>query len=400
MSLAVRVLMLSWEYPPLVVGGLGRHVEAVARELVAAGHHVQVVVRGEKSETVDELVDGVHVRRAAADPIAVDFTTESLLAWSQAAEHALVRAALPLVAGRRSRFDVVHAHDWLVAQSAQTIAQVTGAPLVTTVHATEAGRHHGWLPQPLNLAIHSVEGWLVQSSAAVIACSTAMRDEVTSLFEVPQSRVTVVPNGIDVQQWQIRPRDRASAQAARSGAPLIAFVGRLVHEKGVQTLLDALPVLRRSYPDARLVIAGTGVHEANLHARARRLRIARSVDWLGFVSDDEVAGVLAAADVIVVPSLYEPFGIVALEAAAARTPLVAADTGGLRDLIAAGVATATFRPGDVDGLTAAVRDVLADPQQSRRSTARAIRVVRQNYTWSAVAAQTAEVYSRAAGSAQ
>ena len=112
--LAVRVLMLSWEYPPLVVGGLGRHVEALSRELVRAGHEVQVVTRGEKDEIVDELVDGVQVRRAALDPLAIDFTTESLLAWAQASEHALMRAALPLL--RRCRPDVVHAHDWLVAQ--------------------------------------------------------------------------------------------------------------------------------------------------------------------------------------------------------------------------------------------------------------------------------------------
>jgi glycogen(starch) synthase len=94
----VRVLMLSWEYPPLVVGGLGRHVDALARELAAAGHDVLVVTRGESPTAVDELRDGVRVRRAAADPIAIDFTTESLLAWTQAAEHSLVRAAVASLA--------------------------------------------------------------------------------------------------------------------------------------------------------------------------------------------------------------------------------------------------------------------------------------------------------------
>jgi glycogen synthase len=387
---------MSWEYPPLVIGGLGRHVEALARELAAAGHDVRVVTRGESDEAVDERRDGVRVRRAAVDPIAIDFTTETLLAWSQASEHALLRAALPLV--RRWKPDVVHAHDWLVAQSAVTIAQVTGAPLVTTIHATEAGRHQGWLPKPLNLAIHSVERWLVHRSDLVIACSTATHDEVTRLFEVPPSHVTVVPNGIDAARWRAPAGARSAARARFEGdGPLVVFAGRLVHEKGVQTLLDAVRPLRARHPSLRLAVAGSGPYEANLRARARRLRIARGVDWLGFVDEDDLAAILGAADIVVVPSLYEPFGIVALEAAAAHTPLVVANTGGLLDLVTDGVATASFPAEDVDALVAAVNAVLADPAASGRATRRADRVIRRDYTWSAVANHTAVVYECARG---
>ncbi|MDQ2966470.1 MAG: glycogen/starch synthase, partial [Chloroflexota bacterium] len=168
----MRVLMLSWEYPPLVVGGLGRHVEALALALSVAGHDVQVVTRGDAESIVDEVRDGVRVRRSALDPLAVDFTTESLLAWAQVAEHSLLRAALPLL--RRWRPEVVHAHDWLVAQSGVTLARVTGAALVATIHATESGRNQGWLPKPFNVAIHSVERWLSHQAAVVITCSSAM----------------------------------------------------------------------------------------------------------------------------------------------------------------------------------------------------------------------------------
>ena len=391
----MRVLLLTWEYPPLVVGGLGRHVEALARELAAAGHDVRVVTRGDEVTPSDERRDGVRVYRAAADPLAIDFTTESLLAWSQAAEHTLLRAALPLL--RRWRPQVVHAHDWLVAQSAITLAQMTGAPLVTTVHATEAGRHQGWLPRPLNLAIHSVERWLVSRSAVVITCSTAMHDEVVRLFEPAAEQVVVVPNGIDAARWRVAGAARQAARARFDGAsPLLVFAGRLVHEKGVQTLLDAVRPLRAGHPGLRLAVAGTGVHEAVLRTRARRLRIARLVDWLGFVPEDSLAGLLAAADVAVVPSLYEPFGIVALEAAAAHTPLVVAQTGGLADLVSDGIATDSFAAGDSAGLVAAVERVLADPDRSRRSVRRADRVIRRDYTWTAVAAHTAEVYASAA----
>jgi glycogen(starch) synthase len=391
----VYVLMLSWEFPPLVVGGLGRHVEALAQELAAAGHEVQVVTRGEKDELVDEVIAGVRVRRAAADPIAIDFTTESLLAWSQAAEHALIRAALPLLRGGVP--DVVHAHDWLVAQSATTLAQASGAPLIATMHATEAGRNQGWLPKPLNLAIHSVERWLAQSADAVITCSQTMRAEVSRLFELNATHVHVVPNGIDAPRWRVPVQARAATRARHGGDPLIVFAGRLVHEKGVQTLLDALRRLRAAHPGLRLAVAGTGTFEDALHDRARTLRIARAVDWLGFVEDEELAPLLAAADVVVVPSLYEPFGIVALEAAAARAPVVVAETGGLVDLVTDRIAIASFPPGDADALVQAIGAVLANPGDTRAAVERATRVLKRDYTWQAVARHTADIYRRAAG---
>jgi glycogen(starch) synthase len=388
----VRVLMLSWEYPPLVVGGLGRHVDALARELAAAGHDVRVITRGDRPAAHTELRDGVRVVRAAADPLAIDFTTETLLAWAQAFEHALLRAALPVV--RRWRPDVVHAHDWLVAQTAVTVTETTRAPLVATLHATEAGRHQGWLPSPLNRAIDSVERWLAGRASEVITCSTAMRDEVVRLFD-PQ-RVDIVPNGIDAARWTESARAKAAARAAYGGdGPVLAFAGRLVHEKGVQDLLRALRPLRDSFPGLRLAVAGAGGYEPMLRDLSRRLRVVRAVDWLGFVPENELAAVLGAADAVVVPSLYEPFGIVALEAVVAGTPLVVAETGGLRDLADSGVAATSFPPGDVDALVSAVGKVLVDPAAARRLAARAARTVRRAYTWQAVATRTADVYRRA-----
>jgi glycogen synthase len=389
--------MLSWEYPPLVVGGLGRHVEALARELAEQGHDVRVVTRGAAAQRSTETRDGVRIVRAAVDPIAIDFTTETLLAWSQAAEHALLRAALPLV--KRWRPDIVHGHDWLVAQTAVTLAEVTSAPLVATLHATEAGRHQGWLPNPLNLAIHSVERWLAQRADLVITCSTTMRDEAAQLFDLPPERVRVLPNGIEAARWTATARAKATARAAiGADGPLLVYAGRLVHEKGVQTLLRSVRPLRETHPGLRLAVAGTGVHEPKLRAQARRLRIARAVDWLGFVPEAELPALLGAADAVVVPSLYEPFGIVALEAAIAGAPLVVAEIGGLRDLAAAGVAATSFPAGDVDALTSAVGKLLVDPVAARRASARAARIVRRDYTWRAVAAHTADVYERAAAS--
>jgi glycogen synthase len=137
------------------------------------------------------------------------------------------------------------------------------------------------------------------------------------------------------------------------------------------------------------------VHEPKLHELARRLRIARSVQWLGFVAEAELPALLGAADAVVVPSLYEPFGIAALEAAAAGAPLAVAEIGGLRDLAAAGVAAASFPAGDADALRSAVGKLLVDPAAARRAATRARRIVRRDFTWHAVAAHTARIYAQA-----
>lgn len=387
----MRVLILSWEFPPLVVGGLGRHVGALSRSLVAAGHEVRVVTRGDSAAAMTSVVDGVRVTRAAVDPIDVSFTTESLLSWSFGHEHALLRAALPLV--REWQPDVVHAHDWLTAQSGITLAATTGAPLVVTMHATERGRHRGWLSSPLNRAIHSVERWQVRSADEVIVCSRAMQAEVGDGLDTDQDRIVVVPNGVDVDAWRA-PRRRAAEMRTGLGAgPLVMLAARLVHEKGGQDLIAAMPAVRRRHPGARLIIAGSGPHEDELRADARRRRV--PVTWVGFVPDDELAVLLAAADVAVVPSLYEPFGLIALEAQAAGTAVVASDVGGLADLVVDGCTGLLVPPGQPRALAAALDQLLADPALRASLARRARRRVRREFTWAAVAESTAAVYAAA-----
>jgi glycogen(starch) synthase len=250
----------------------------------------------------------------------------------------------------------------------------------------------------LNLAIHSVERWLVRAADEVITCSRTLRAEAAELFDLDPAALHVVPNGVDVERWRTTARQRADVRSRHAGhGPLIAFAGRLVHEKGVQTLLAALRPLRSRHPGLRLAVAGTGTHEDALHERARSLRVARAVDWLGFVTGPQVATLFGAADVAVVPSLYEPFGIAALEAAAAGTPVVVAATGGLVDLIDDHVAAASFAPDDVAGLIDAVDRLLREPDGTRRAVARARQVLVRDYTWAAVAELTADVYRDASG---
>jgi glycogen(starch) synthase len=391
----MRVLMLSWEYPPVLVGGLGRHVHALAEAIAAAGHQVTVLTRhpGTAGVAADELAGGVRVVRVPADPTGLTFT-DDLLAWTMALNHALTRAGLAVCAD--GPFDVVHAHDWLVAHAATTLKHHLGVPLVATLHATEAGRHQGWLPGPMNRAIHSIEWWLTYQARRVITCSAYMRWEVTRLFELPAEKVDVVRNGVDAARWRV-PAARAAAARARwaPDGPLVAYGGRLVHEKGVQDLVAAVPRLRRRHAGLRVVVAGTGPAADALREQARAARLGRSVTFAGFVPDAELAALVAAADCAVVPSRYEPFGMVALEAAAAGTPVAVADVGGLAEIVEDGRTGVRFPPADPAGLADAVGRVLADEVFRRRLVRAARAVLVAEHGWAGVADRTIVTYGLA-----
>lgn len=375
-----------------MVGGLGRHVGQLARQLAALGHDVRVLTRGSRPEPERQTQDGVTVWRAAADELAIDFGSESVLAWTQAFEHSLTRTGLLLVADWRP--DVIHAHDWLVAQTAHTLRQVTGSPVVVTVHATEHGRQQGWLTEPVPRAIHSVERWLCREASAVIACSRFMAAQVSELFQLDRSQVRVIGNGVDPEPPTQSPSQVETAVRTKcQGAPLLVFAGRLVHEKGLQELIKALPLVRQQLPGVRLVVAGAGQQLAGQQDRAARYGVSDLITWAGFLDADELSRLLAAADLVVVPSLYEPFGMVALEAQLAGTPVAVSNTGGLAELVESGRTGLLFAPQDPAAIAAAIREVAADPAAARRWAAAAQLRARTEFGWAAVAGRTAEVYA-------
>ncbi|MET9626041.1 glycosyltransferase family 4 protein [Lentzea sp. NPDC006480] len=395
----MRVLMLSWEYPPVVVGGLGRHVHALATQLAAQGHDVVVLCRQPSGTdavthpTVDVVSEGVRLIRVAEDPAHFVFEKD-LLAWTLAMGHAMTRAGLDLGDWRP---DVVHAHDWLVTHPAVALAESFGVPLIATIHATEAGRHSGWLSHPLNQQVHSVEWWLANRADSLITCSSAMRREVAHLFDVDTDVVSVLHNGIEPNGWKVRAKDVGAARRTYSphGDPLLLFFGRIEWEKGIQDLIAALPRIRRHHRGTRVVVAGDGSQTEWLREQARKHRVLRAVEFVGHLSDRSLAALLTAANAVVLPSRYEPFGIVALEAAAAGTPLVASTAGGLGEVVLDGVTGLSFAPGDVDGIAHAVRDVLSDPTSAATRARAAKERLGTDFDWATIASGTAEVYAAA-----
>ncbi|KQU02700.1 glycogen synthase [Rhodococcus sp. Leaf7] len=393
----MKVLMVSWEYPPVVVGGLGRHVHHLATELAAVGHEVVVLSRrptgtdAATHPTVGHVAEGVLVVAVAEDPAHFTFGVD-MIEWTLAMGHAMVRAGLALSKpgiGDGWVPDVVHAHDWLVAHPAIALAEFYDVPLVSTIHATEAGRHSGWVSGRVNRQVHSIEWWLARDSDAVITCSASMADEVTRLFGPLPSPPHVIRNGIDTRTWSFEPRTR------RVGAPSLLYVGRLEYEKGVQDLIAALPRIRRTHPGTTLTVVGDGTQVDWLIDLARIHRVRRSVTFVGSLEHEGVLGHLHRADALVLPSRYEPFGIIALEGAAAGTPLVASTSGGLGEAVVDGVTGMSFPPGDPAALAAAVRRTLDDPVGTRRRSEAARARLTSDFDWKSVAAETEAVYTDA-----
>jgi glycogen(starch) synthase len=385
----MRVLMLSWEFPPRLVGGLGRHVDALTRALVAAGHEVHVVSRSHPDAPAEERRGNLHILRVDASPPLVPY--DDLVPWVLAFNTSVLAAATRLL--RTQQVDVVHAHDWLVASAAIGVAESFDLPLVATVHATEYGRHQGHLPGPMNRLIHGIEGWFVEHADRTLVCSTYMNEQVRSLFGVPDHTIDTIPNGVEVDGLE-PPADEVRAlrrTLADDGTHLVLFAGRLEYEKGVQTVLHALERLTERIGAVRFLIAGIGTYSDELRRLVDELGLGHRVHFTGFLEERALRLHYAAADVAVAPSLYEPFGLVATEAMACGTPVVVSDTGGLREIVADGTGL-TFPPQDAEQLAARIAEIVLDRELATRLVARGRERIRERYDWADVAERTVEAY--------
>lgn len=383
----MKILMVSWEYPPVVIGGLGRHVHHLSTALAAAGHDVVVLSRRPSGTdpsshpSSDEVAEGVRVIAAAHDPHEFTFGSD-MMAWTLAMGHSMIRAGLSL----DFTPDVVHAHDWLVAHPAIALAQFYDVPMVSTIHATEAGRHSGWVAGALSRQVHAVESWLVRESDSLITCSVSMADEITELFGPGLAEITVIRNGIDAARWPF------AARPPRTGPAELLYLGRLEYEKGVHDVIAALPRIRRTHPGTTLTIAGDGTQQDWLVDQARKHKVLKATRFVGHLDHAELLAVLHRADAAVLPSHYEPFGLAALEAAAAGTPLVTSNIGGLGEAVIDGQTGVSCPPRDVAALASAVRSVLDDPDAAQRRARAARERLTSDFDWHTVAAETAQVY--------
>ncbi len=389
-----RILILSWEYPPLIEGGLARHVRKLSEALVELGNEVHVLTRGGEESSAEEDMAGVQIHRVIEPKRPTDLG--EFVAWVERMNADMLAAGVEL--GDRFDFDLVHGHDWLVAIACDHLANRFDCPLVTTIHATEHGRHQGWVLNHPQSYIHGVERWITNRADRVIACSAYMREQIADIFDVDEERVNVIPNGIDPDDMP--PSDeielaRLRSEFATPDEKLVLLIGRLVYEKGFQLALEAMPRVIAEAPGTRFLVAGSGTHEDELRRQAAELGLLDHGTFLGWIGDDVLHTLYRIADICVVPSIYEPFGLVALEAMASGCPCIVADTGGLREVVPDDAAGLRFEARDPEALAEVAVRVLTDAALRERLIAEAHEHV-LTFDWTDVAKRTAAVYAELA----
>ena len=390
----MRVLMLSWEYPPHLTGGLGNHVMELVPALTQQGIEIHLVTPRWAGGRAEEKSAGLPEHRVdpCGDEPAPEFYTR---AWR-------TNARLEETAGtvcEQEHIDLIHNHDWLTAFSACALKRSFHIPLLTTIHATEQGRSRGHLSSDQQRAIHSAEWWLAYESWRVICCSQFMADEIATYFQTPADKIDVIPNGIRAdrfERWEGIDLTRFRTMYALPEESIVFNVGRAVHEKGVHLLIEAAPLVLLEHPQAKFVIAGTGSALAELRRRAWEIGVGDKVLFTGFIPDDDRDRLYKVAACAVFPSLYEPFGIVALEAMAAKVPVVVSAVGGLQEVVSHAKTGVTAYPNSARSLAWGINHTLARPDWAAQRARQAYQIVQREYNWQSIAQRTIAIYERIA----
>jgi starch synthase len=405
----MRIGILTNEYPPYVYGGAGVHVEYLTRELAALDdrrHSVHVLCFGDqKEQTENTWVEGVQ------PPVALD---------SDDPRHAKLFATMLqdlVMSGKLLDVDIVHCHTWYTHLAGCVGKYLQGVPLVLTTHSLEP--HRPWKAEQLGTAYH-VSTWIertaYQNADGVVAVSASMRKDVHELYGVPLDRIRVIHNGIDLQEY----RPTLNAATLREfgidpGVPYVLFVGRITRQKGILHLVNAIRYLRA---DAQVVLCAGAPDTPEIAAEMSdaveraRTESTHKIVWIReMLSKEKAVHLYTHAAIFVCPSVYEPFGIINLEAMACETPVVASAVGGIPEVVVHGetgllvptnpISATDVEPADPDqfsrALAAAVNQLLEDPQL-RQSMARKARArVEEHFSWSSIARQTVEFYRHLIG---
>ncbi len=380
----MKALMLTREYPPHIYGGAGVVVDQLTQAL-AKRMAVEVRCFGARAPSTD----GVTVRgytpwerlKAGEDGPLFAPSLETL-------SIGLAMARDPVDA------DVAHAHTWYADMAGVWIRTLHRIPLVVTLHSMEPLRP--WKADQLGSG-YLLSSWIektgVESADRVIAVSAKMRDDILQHFDADPSKVVVIHNGIDPDRFR---RTEAHDHLDRLGvtSPYVLFVGRITDQKGIFHLLDAA---RKLPPGVQVVLCASAPDTPEIEARLRRaLPKHPNVKWIfEMVPLDVVSQLYSHAAVFACPSVYEPFGIINLEAMACETPVVASAVGGILEVVEDGKTGILVPPARPDDLAAALRRVLDDPAMGRAMGRAGRKRVEDRFSWASIAERTHEVYGEA-----
>ena len=390
----LSVMMFSWEFPPRIIGGISPHVYFLSKSLAKNGVKVHVVTCDFPGAPAQENIDGVEVYRIDSykNP-SPDFAT-----WVYLMNLNMQKEAAAIAARLLEPIDVFHAHDWLVATAGIGLKHVFRKPLLVTMHSTEIGRRDG-LHTTTERMIHETEAWLTYEAWRVICCSDYMMQHVKWAFGLPNDKMTMVPNGVNPHVYDALVEQDLRDFRLKYALPnekIVLYVGRLVYEKGIHILVNAVPKVLAKV-DAKFVIVGSGYMQEQLSNIVKNIGLEHKVIFTGFVDEANLLNLQKVADVSVVPSLFEPFGIVALEAMAAKSPVVVSDTGGLGEIVQHDVTGVKVYPNNADSLAWGITKVLTDDNFAKSIRQNAYNVILEKYDWDKIARRTRGVYESVLG---
>jgi glycogen synthase len=377
----LKLLILSWEYPPNVVGGLSRHVNGLAVELVGMGHEVHVITTGNSELPTYERLKGVHVHRVTP----LNNYEDNFLNWIAGLNLGIAFTAEKIADSLK--FDIIHAHDWLVGTSAITIKETLSIPLLSTIHATEHGRNNGIYTE-MQQFIHDKELQLIKESDQLIVCSDYMREELLTVFQAPSKKIAVIPNGIEQKEIKV---DAEEYFPSLNNRKYIFSVGRMVKEKGYETIIEAAELAKETGQDIYFVIAGKGPMLENYRHQVKVKELENYLSFIGYVSDEQRNELLVRSELAIFPSLYEPFGIVALEAMILGKPTVVSEVGGLKGIVQHLQTGLLMVPGDAKSVMENINFLLRNPQRAKEIGNRGMKIVKSLYGWKYIASQTTRV---------
>jgi glycogen(starch) synthase len=385
----LTVMMLTWEFPPRIIGGISPHVYHLSKSLAKNGVKVYVVTCDFPGAPQHEIVDGVEVFRVDS----YKNPSPNFATWVYLMNVNMQKEAAALVNRLGGEVDIFHAHDWLVANAGIGLKHVFRKPFLATVHSTEIGRRNG-IHFDYERMIHETEAWLTYEAWKVICCSNYMVSHVRWAFGLPEDKLIMVPNGVNIQEYTGNKNADLGQFRRKFALPeekLVLYVGRLVYEKGIHVFVNAVPKILGKV-DAKFVIVGNGYMKEPLSNLVKSMGLAHKVMFTGFVDDETLKNLQRCADVSVVPSLFEPFGIVALEAMAAKSPIVVSDTGGLSEIVEHDVNGVKVYPENPDSLAWGITKVLLDEKYANWIRNNAYKKVLEKYDWDKISQQTKAVY--------
>ncbi len=387
----MKILVLSWEFPPRIVGGIARHVAELYPELVKLGHEIHLITIEFGQASLYEVVEGIHIHRVPVEASNNFFQWIANLNISMG-EH----GAKLLRSESQDAYDLIHAHDWLVGDAAIALKHNFKIPLIATIHATEYGRHNG-IHTDTHRYVSGKENLLAYNAWRLIVCSDYMREEVKRALHSPEDKINVIYNGIRPEKKQNHQSFSSQdfrRQFAADYEKIVYYLGRMTYEKGVSILLNAAPkILAQMEGNVKFVIIGGG-NTDHLKRLAWDLGIWHKCYFTGFISEEYLDKFQTIADCAVFPSLYEPFGIVALESFASRVPVVVSSTGGFPEVVQhtkTGIVTAV---NNVDSLAWGILEVLKNPGYGQWLVDNAYEDLERRFSWTKLAQQTEQVYQR------